>query len=255
MLLQDRISGVVGKLLSLLLILTTQALTIQKTFADNDMAAAVAQANEYSQGLLNKRTSPAYNSNGDLMLNGEVLMTTKELTGQKDDDYLPAGTDTYGSDSQTLIQGQAAQAKYDEKTLETATSSGERAYHIVKQSFSTQKPDLTNDPMWENTDNVLENLTDIAEEFASCEFSTELVSTGKSYHVPKYETCERLPAVEDNFTVGHDYEVGVIKHLSGPVNLQSCGTGCLRMWIGTVGDNYWGGWCTIYGNLYLLNKK
>ena len=246
MLLQDRMNGIVGRIVALLLIFTTQALTIQKTFAENDMAAATAQANEYAKGLLEKRAMPEFNHNGDLMLNGEVFMTTKELTGQKEDDYVPAGTDTYGSDAQTLVQGQAAQAKYDEKTLDTATSSGERAYHIVKKSFATQKPDMSNDPMWKNTDKVFDNLTEISEQFAKCEFSKELVHTGKSYHVPKYQTCERLPAVEDNFTIGHDYEVGVIKHLSGPVNLQSCGTGCLRMWIGTVGNNYWSGWCTIY---------
>ena len=244
--LRDKVYGSIGKAISWLLIFTTQTLTIHMAFAESDMTNAVIEANEYAKDLLNKRSAPAFNAQGDLMVGGKTFMSQKALTGQKEDDYVPADVDTFGSDTQTLIQGQAAQAKYDEKTLETASSSGERAYHIVKKSFATQKPDLTNDPMWENTDNVLANLEDIAKDFANCEFSTELVSTGQSYHVPKYETCERLPAVEENFFVGHEYEVGVIKHKSGPVNLQSCGDGCIRMWIGTVGDNYWGGWCTIY---------
>ncbi|EPA5448570.1 TPA: conjugal transfer protein TraN [Vibrio cholerae] len=100
--------------------------------------------------------------------------------------------------------------------------------------------------MWKNTDQVLDNLTDITKDFANCTLTTELISSGKDYHVPKYETCEKLPVVEETFTISHEYKVGILRHKSGPVNLVSCGNGCTQVWIGTVGNNYWPGWCTIY---------
>lgn len=234
-----------GKAIAWCLLVTTQFMMMHIAYAQDDMAKAVAEANALSKELLNKRSNPTFSSDGSLMVNGKAIMTKQELTGQRDNDYIPADTDTYGSDSKTIMQGQLAQDKYEQKTLETAESSGERAYHVLKKSFATQKPDLTNDPMWNNTDNILDNLTDIAKDFANCTLTTELVSSGKDYHVPKYETCEKLPAIEDSFVIGHDYKVGVIKYHSGPVNLVSCGQGCLRVWIGTVGNDYWGGRCLL----------
>ncbi|EGR4421517.1 conjugal transfer protein TraN [Vibrio cholerae] len=235
-----------GKAIAWCLLVTTQFMMMHIAYAQDDMAKAVAEANALSKELLNKRSNPTFSSDGSLMVNGKAIMTKQELTGQRDNDYIPADTDTYGSDSKTLIQGQLAKDKYEQKTLETAESSGERAYHLLKKSFATQKPDLSNDPMWNNTDNVLDNLTDIAKDFANCTLTTELISTGKDYHVPKYETCEKLPVVEETFTIGHEYKVGILRHKSGPVNLVSCGNGCTQVWIGTVGNNYWSGWCTIY---------
>jgi hypothetical protein len=235
-----------GKAIAWCLLVTTQFMMMHIAYAQDDMAKAVAEANALSKELLNKRSNPTFSSDGSLMVNGKAIMTKQELTGQRDNDYIPADTDTYGSDSKTLIQGQLAKDKYEQKTLETAESSGERAYHLLKKSFATQKPDLSNDPMWNNTDNVLDNLTDIAKDFANCTLTTELISTGKDYHVPKYETCEKLPVVEETFTIGHEYKVGILRHKSGPVNLVSCGNGCTQVWIGTVGDDYWSGWCTIY---------
>ena len=38
----------------------------------------------------------------------------------------------------------------------------------------------------------------------------------------------------------------MIVHESGPLNLASCGKGCVQMWVGRVGNNYWSGNCKIY---------
>jgi hypothetical protein len=225
--------------------MTTQTVTINYAFAKDELINAVNEANKYSSDLLSTRSTPVFNSNNELMVNGEAFLSKKDLTGQREGDYLPAKTDTYGNDSATIIQGMAAQDKYEEKTLDTAETSAERAYLLIKKSFSTKKPDLTNDPMWENTDNVLSNLEEISSQFANCKVTKELVTTGESYHVPKYETCERLPALESSFVIGHTYKVGVLEHESGPYNIAECGRGCFRVWVGTLADNYWGGVCNL----------
>lgn len=244
--LTEKFNGLGGRLISYSLIITTTLLPLRLSYAQQDFDQAVIEANAFATQLLNDRENPTYDASGNLLVDGQVYMSKEDLTGQREGDYLPAGTDTFGSDAQTLYQAQAAQNKYEEKTLDTAETSAERAYHIIKKSINTQKPDLENDPIWENTDNVLDNLEEISKDFANCTIQTELVSTGKDYHVPKYEQCERLPAIEDNFTIGHEYKVGVIKHKSGPANLLPCGEGCTQVWIGTVGDNYWSGYCSVY---------
>jgi hypothetical protein len=242
----DKTRSFIGKLLCSLLIITTQNLVLSVAYADSRFDQAVIDGNKFSAQMADQASVPTINANGEVMLNGEVLMTGKQLTGQQDTDYIPAETDTFGNDAATIMAGQNAQATYESKTLETASSSAEKAYLMVKNSFSTQKPDLTNDPMWENTDNIFDNIEDISNDIANCVVEKTKISTGQTFHVPKYETCEKLPAVSESFVIGHSYDVGILRHNDGPLNLNSCGSGCIRMWIGTVGDNYWSGYCTIY---------
>ncbi|MDW2302547.1 conjugal transfer protein TraN [Vibrio alginolyticus] len=244
--LRDRFDGFVGQLISYVVMITTTLLPLRMAYAQQEFDQAVVNANSFAQSMLNQRANPTYDAEGNLLVDGQVYMSQKQITGQRDNDYLPAGVDVYGSDAQTIMQGQAAQKKYEEKTLATAETSGERAYHILKKSISNQKPDLANDPIWAATDDVFNNLEEIAQDFANCTIDKELVSNGKSYHVPVYKTCERLPAIEDNYSIFHEYEVGVIKHHSGATNIASCGDGCTTLWLGTIGNNYWSGNCTIY---------
>ncbi len=214
-------------------------------YAQDRFNEAVSNANNFSRQMLNSRALPSFNANGDVMKDGKVLISKEHLTGSENESF-PAETDSYGNDSGTIIQGESAIAKYNQTTLDSARNNSEKAYHMVKNSFDRQKPDLTNDPMWGQTDQTLSNLADIAAGFSSCKLDKQLVSTGKDYHVPKIETCTKLPAQEGTFSIGHDYDVGIIKHESGPVNILSCGEGCIRVWIGTVGNDYWSGWCTLY---------
>ncbi|EKA5635888.1 conjugal transfer protein TraN [Vibrio navarrensis] len=244
--LENRFNGKVSIVLAYFLMLTTAMMPIRAAMAQNEFQQAVADANQFALELLQGRQNPQYDSNGNLIVDGQVYMSTEELTGQKGNDYLPAELNSFGSDGATIQQGQRAKSKYEEKTAETAETSAEKAYHVLRNSFGRQKPDLSNDPIWANTDQVFGNLADIAQGFANCELTTELVTTGNTYHVPQYKTCNKLPIIEDHFSIFHEYKVGVIKHHSGPTNLNSCGDGCITLWLGTVGDNYWPGSCTIY---------
>ncbi len=245
MLLMDKVSGKLGKYICYLLIFTTQWMALNIAYAQDRFNEAVSNANNFSRQMLDSRALPSFNANGDVMKDGKVLISKEHLTGSENESF-PAETDSYGNDSGTIIQGESAIAKYNQTTLDSARNNSEKAYHMVKNSFDRQKPDLTNDPMWGQTDKTLSNLADIAAGFSSCKLDKQLVSTGKDYRVPKIETCTKLPAQEGTFSIGHDYDVGIIKHESGPVNILSCGEGCIRVWIGTVGNDYWSGWCTLY---------
>ncbi|WP_028865110.1 conjugal transfer protein TraN [Psychromonas aquimarina] len=243
MLLAERMLTLTAKIVSVILIITTQTLYMSAAWASANFQKKIAEANTFSNTLYENFPYSSANTNGDITLNGEVISTSKEVTGQKDDDYIPATTDTYGSDANTIIAGQRAQSQYESKAPET---SGEIAYDTVKRSFARQKSDLRNDPIWGQTDNVFENLVEIAKDFSECKIVKQVISSGNNYHVPKYERCEKIPVVSQTVSIGHDYEAGIIRHKSGPFNILSCGDGCIKAWIGTVGDNYWAGWCTLY---------
>lgn len=245
MLLMDKVSGKLGKYICYLLIFTTQWMALNIAYAQGRFNKAVSDANNFSRQMLDSRALPSFNANGDVMKDGKVLISKEHLTGSENESF-PAKTDSYGNDSGTIIQGESAIAKYNQTDLGSARNNSEKAYHMVKNSFDRQKPDLTNDPMWNQTDQTLSNLADIAAGFSSCSIDKQLILTGNDYHVPKIETCTKLPAQEGTFSIGHDYDVGIIKHESGPVNILSCGEGCVRVWIGTVGDNYWSGWCSVF---------
>ncbi len=46
--------------------------------------------------------------------------------------------------------------------------------------------------------------------------------------------------------ITHDYDVDFIEALDGAGLLESCGEGCADLWVGQIGDNYWGGDCQIF---------
>ncbi|WP_413694406.1 hypothetical protein [Psychromonas sp. KJ10-2] len=244
MILKDYLSSWLARIISMLLTITTQTLFMTMAFADTLYQQQLAEATQGVDDIYSNFPYTSVNTTGDIVLDGEVIFSAEDATGQKDNTYLATDTsNAYGSDANTIIAGETVQGIYDNKDPETDS---EMAYDLLKKTFSTQRPDLSNDPIWDQTDNVFENLSEIAKDFTECRIDKEVISDGVTYHIPSYERCEKLPIQSKSVTVAHSYEAGVIKHESGPFNIASCGDGCINVWIGTIGNNYWTGSCTIY---------
>jgi conjugal transfer mating pair stabilization protein TraN len=77
-------------------------------------------------------------------------------------------TDLFGSDPAVVNAGQAAQGSL--LTEESATGD---AYQGLRESVDRSHPDMTNDPLWSQTDDVLDNFEELAESFADCSIETE----------------------------------------------------------------------------------
>lgn len=120
------------------------------------------------------------------------------------------------------------------------------AYRVAVDQSQRSKPDFYNDPMMDSSKDVLANIESFKEDFANCTETTSLNRYTKTVHMSDYKYCQRVVDKSQSCTVNHRYEAGIFAHHSGPLNLQSCGVGCTNLWIGQVGDNYWGGWCQIY---------
>ena len=92
---------------------------------------------------------------------------------------------TYGSDPAMINLGTNAQT-----TLQTEPSYNGEAYRTVVQSNLVARPDLRNDPVWSQTDSVVNNLTAIQSQFSDCTTSTTMTSGSLTAYVPDYRLCE-----------------------------------------------------------------
>lgn len=160
---------------------------------------------------------------------------------------LAGGTTTleqvYGDDSKTVSEGLQANTR-----LKGEQSMEGEAYRTLVENSQRPSVDLSNDPMFKQVDKIREAdfMNGFKENFADCK-KTEVFEeiTGKA-HIPNYKTCERIANYGGDATFTHDYKVGVVEYVSGQPNYQSCGRGCLYIWVGTVGNDYWSGNCRIY---------
>ncbi len=151
--------------------------------------------------------------------------------------------DMYGDDTSTISLGIQANSR-----LQGEQSMEGEAYRTLNESRQKVSPDLSNDPMFNTADKVRDAdfMAGFKENFADCKRTDVFEEVTGSAHVANYKTCERVVDQGGNVKFIHDYKVGVVEYVSGQPNYQSCGVGCLYIWVGTVGDNYWSGSCRIY---------
>ncbi len=151
--------------------------------------------------------------------------------------------DAFGSDTQTIELGVNANKRLKEEDSEEGS-----AYRVLTESRNRETPDMSKDPMFRIADEVRTGgfMQGFKENFADCKKTEVFDKVNKPAHVAKLRTCERVVDLGGNQEFVHDYKVGIVEYVSGQPNYQSCGVGCLQVWVGTVGDNYWGGHCRIY---------
>lgn len=108
----------------------------------------------------------------------------------------------YGYDDRTLERGSAANAQ-----LATEQSMDGEAYRLLKGTAGLVRPNIKNDPLWGNTDNVFANQDVFEKEFADCSETSELKETKITKHVPDLKTCERINKPSGNCDINHYVEI------------------------------------------------
>lgn len=162
-------------------------------------------------------------------------------------DLAPGSVDSlesvYGDDSETIQTGVNANQR-----LRSEISMDGEAYRTLVDSSKRISPDLSKDPMFNTADQVrnADFMSGFKQNFADCKSKDVFEEVNKQAHVAKYRTCERVADQGGDIKFKHDYKAGVVEYVSGQPNYQSCGVGCLYIWVGTVGDNYWEGNCRVY---------
>lgn len=134
-----------------------------------------------------------------------------------------------------------------------ATARGE-AYRVLKESEDRARPDLSTDPLITRSNQLLSERGDLIETFGDCSTTTVSSTVGGSSRVPDYKFCEKINTPNQREDLYHDYEVFPFIELvnragggASPVSQSgsaTCGPGCIEIYVGQIGDNYWTGTCT-----------
>ncbi len=155
-------------------------------------------------------------------------------------------TALFGDDAAVRAAGQGAQA--DLLSEDSATA---HAYQTLRAPVHRARPDLRNDPIWRQTDEVLDNFPALAATFADCTWESEFSSSERLTHVPDIQSCERVMDYSGACEITHDYRIEELFELGAGGTLESCGAGC-ALW--TVGRPFPTGPCyqSLEGSLTVL---
>ncbi|HDG1635278.1 TPA: conjugal transfer protein TraN [Vibrio cholerae] len=222
------------RVLAGILSITMACLPLHGVAADVQRQSGLSGQQEGKQ-LLQNWTMPALNGNTLSVPNGSgnESINLQELFPGMDQGSLDVLTGVYGSDTSMNQLGTQRQ----ESMASESGATGE-AFRSLQQIKDRSRPDMVNDPLWALTDAVQTDPNLLTQSFPGCE------SQGEGS--PNYQQCDRLNTAVNSCTITHDYTAGIIEHVSGPMNLRSCGEGCLEVWIGRIGDNYWSGRCKVF---------
>lgn len=144
-----------------------------------------------------------------------------------------------------------------------ATTTRGDAFRILQNSNAHAHPDLTNDPIITSSQSIRDNEAVLFDSFANCSATTITHSGETTNHLPEYEYCERVAAGQGTYTLYHDYSVtfpveitgrgashtspdGTVTRIDAFTQSDSCGYGCVDVYIGKSSNNYWSGHCDVF---------
>jgi conjugal transfer mating pair stabilization protein TraN len=212
------------------------------------MQNAGQQGQQTGQQIVGGFQFPKHNSNGVLTLNpGSTQSTDINLTTLFPDANQTNNTNTdlsrlYGNDAATLTAGLTAQT-----LLTTENSATGNAYRTLINNAHQSHPDLQNDTLWKTSDAVMADFTPWAKSFSDCSTVTTQTNNSHAAHIADYQLCLRQPSIPASCTAKHQVKVEpLLSYVSGNGGISSCGAGCMDLYVGVVGDNYWSAGCGLF---------
>ncbi|MBS4050658.1 MAG: conjugal transfer protein TraN, partial [Methylomonas sp.] len=212
------------------------------------MQASASEGQQTGQQIVGGFQFPIDTGSGSLSLNPGTSQESAIWIGTLFPDTNNATTTTsdlanlYGNNPGTIAAGLNAQT-----TLNGETSFTGEAYRTLIDNAHQSHPDLHNDSVWNAGDQVFANFTPWAQSFSDCTTVTTQTETSHSVQVPDYQLCLRQPTVPQSCTATHQVNVEtLLSFVSGNGGMSSCGSGCMDLYVGRVGDNYWSSGCGIF---------
>jgi hypothetical protein len=204
------------RVLAGILSITMACLPLHGVAADVQRQSGLSGQQEGKQ-LLQNWTMPALNGNTLSVPNGSgnESINLQELFPGMDQGSLDVLTGVYGSDASMNQLGTQRQ-----ESMASESGATSEAFRSLQQIKDRSRPDMVNDPLWALTDAVQTDPNLLTQSFPGCE------SQGEGS--PNYQQCDRLNTAVNSCTISHDYTAGIIEHVSGPMNLRSCGEDVLK---------------------------
>ncbi|BBL57509.1 conjugal transfer mating pair stabilization protein TraN [Methylomonas koyamae] len=235
------------KTLSAILCVTLAWTPFGVSWADAIQAAG-RDGQQLGQQVLDGFAFPIDTGNSTLTLNPGTAQESAISIGTLFPDTNSTSTTTsdfanlYGNNPGTLAAGLDAQT-----TLNGETSFTGEAYRTLIDNAHQSHPDLQADPIWRNGDQVFSDFTPWAQSFSDCTTVTTQTETNQSVRIPDYQLCLRQPTVPQSCTATHQVHVEpLIRFVSGDGGFSSCGPGCMDLYVGRVGDDYWESDCGLF---------
>lgn len=173
----------------------------------------------------------------------ERLDTSELFPGAGSADDVEAMMDAFGDESaaselrQRVLERLATEQSRQAEAIDTVRSG----------ALARSHPDLARDPVFHRSEEVLDGADPIFDTFfEGCEAVDVPVGSGTSVHVPEDRYCSRVITPAQRCELSHEYDTSLLRIVGGEGGLQSCGEGCLDVYVGRVGDNYWDGTCSIH---------
>ncbi len=198
--------------------------------------------NGASTGSLTGNDLTITDQNGNTsIVTTQDLFQTQNVSAQQQTNFTTTTT-TYGDDAALT----AASGAYSAGN----TTSQDFAFEVVNLGKTRSHPDMRNDPIWGLTDSTMSSLASLQASFSDCSVDTIFVDASTTGHISDIQRCDRTYVPQTSCTVTHPYDAKLLSLVNNNNNAagaySSCGPGCYDLWVGKVGDNYWGGYCTIY---------
>lgn len=145
----------------------------------------------------------------------------------------------------TEVGGEQKDKLFAASESDSPTLEGE-VYAILVDMAKRDKEDLSDEAFLEKTQEILGDMDNVLKDLVSCDADSALDSQYEYIHVEDLKQCQQVIDRSVTCEITHDYATGIVEWSDGPFNIDSCGDGCTQLWIGKVGDNYWGGNCKVY---------
>jgi conjugal transfer mating pair stabilization protein TraN len=173
----------------------------------------------------------------------EQLDTSDLFPGAGSADDVDALRDAFGDEDatseviQTILERLNTEHSRQADAIETVRAGANARSH----------PNVAADPLFNRSEEILDGEDAIFDTFfAGCESVEVPVGSGTSVHVPDERYCSRVVTPAQHCEISHEYAAGLLRIVGGEGGVQSCGQGCLDVYVGRVGDNYWNGHCAIH---------
>lgn len=194
-------------------------------------------------------------TNGVFQPSNETLQTNDLYPGTSSAnpnvaEYFPEGTQpdvshyqssAHDADAVDQLGTDSKDALFQDSQSPIPTMAG-AAYGLMADQVQRSRPDLSNDPSFQNSRDILTNIDQVTSSFGDCETLTDYLTGTRINHVPTYRTCERIVDRSTSCTVIHNLGVTAPEiSFDGEELLQ----------FGSENVSYW--WSTQTGNRRVLN--
>ncbi|MGB5737278.1 MAG: conjugal transfer mating pair stabilization protein TraN, partial [Thiohalocapsa sp.] len=132
----------------------------------------------------------------------------------------------YGQADDLIARGQAEQS-----ALLGEEGGQADAFQSLFGNAGVSATALSQDPVWSQTDSVIDQMADLAGGFGDCAIESRFQTETRSVHLPEIETCQQVQQ-GGLCTLTHAYELPPADRsvsVSGGAVQRSCGHGCIEV--------------------------